>query len=175
MEKPPKPQSLEREFEKAVRLLCDYMPSDANFPKPVLSHGIRVGVYLYERRYPRHIVLAGLLHDTLEDTKISESLLKREFGETIAKLVVVNSKDKSILDRNTRIEEMIKRCALEGQDALIVKVADLIDNYRYFFRIGSKEGLGYCAKNTEMVFKHLLKEFNDPIFEELKKEAEKHK
>jgi guanosine-3',5'-bis(diphosphate) 3'-pyrophosphohydrolase len=175
MEKPPKPQSLERDFEKAVRLLCDYMPSDAKFPKPVLSHGIRVGVYLYERKYPRPIVLAGLLHDTIEDTKISESVLRKEFGETVATLVAANSKDRSILDRNARIEDMIKRCTLEGQDALIVKVADLIDNYRYFSRIGSAEGLGYCAKNTEMVFKTLPSDFRDPIFEELKKEAGKHK
>jgi len=60
-------KSLNLKFEKAVRLLVEYMPhSDADSRKPILFHDIRVGVYLYENGYSENIVLAGVLHDAIE-------------------------------------------------------------------------------------------------------------
>jgi len=60
-------KSLNLKFEKAVRLLVEYMPpSDTDSRKPILFHDIRVGVYLYENGYSENIVLAGVLHDAIE-------------------------------------------------------------------------------------------------------------
>ena len=73
-------KSLNIEFEKAVRLLTEHMPpSDENSRKPIMFHDIRVGVYLYENGYAQDVVLAGVLHDAIEWSDISEQLLKDEF------------------------------------------------------------------------------------------------
>ena len=42
---------------------------------------------LAEMHVPPEVIAAGLLHDTVEDTKLSLSDIHRDFGETVAKLV----------------------------------------------------------------------------------------
>ena len=65
-------KSLQIEFEKAVRFLAKRMPlPDANSRKPILFHDIRVGIYLYENGYTKDVVLAGVLHDTIEWARMS--------------------------------------------------------------------------------------------------------
>lgn len=155
-------------FEKAIHLLCRYMPQADELIKPTLFHSIRVGVYLYDHNYDENIVLAGVLHDSIEDTDIDEHLLQSEFNEEIANIVKANSKDKSISDSDKRIEELIKRCISSGQNALIVKAADVLDNYKYYAKTNSKDGLKYCANNAKTIFQYIPNNFDDNIFDELK-------
>ena len=69
-------KNIESYIEKAVRILCEYMPNDDELSKPTLLHGIRTGVYLYENGYGQDIVLAGLLHDIIEDTEAMSELYR---------------------------------------------------------------------------------------------------
>lgn len=158
------------ELEKAVRLLVKYFPvSDENTRKPVLFHDIRVGVYLYENNYSDDIVLAGLLHDTLEFSDITEQMLRDEFGDNIADLVKANSKNRSITDPDQRIDELIKRCAASGKDALVIKAADIIDSFKYYESVNNQDELkNYCIKNADAIFKYKPADYNDVIFDELK-------
>jgi GTP pyrophosphokinase len=55
--------------------------------KPYITHCIEVAGILAEMRVPAEIVAAGLLHDTVEDTTVTLNDIRRDFGETIAKLV----------------------------------------------------------------------------------------
>ena len=55
--------------------------------EPYITHCIAVAAILAELRVPPAVVIAGLLHDTVEDTDVSLEQLRREFGEEIAKLV----------------------------------------------------------------------------------------
>jgi (p)ppGpp synthase/HD superfamily hydrolase len=161
-------QSLNVEFEKAVRILGEHMPlSDENTRKPVFAHGIRVGVYLYENGYSLEIVLAGLLHDIIEDSEMTEELITKEFGATVAKLVSASTKDATITDDDQRIEELIMRCSQNGEDALIVKTADILDSFKYYTSVNNKAEIEYCLKNTEAIFKYKLPDYQDKIFEEL--------
>jgi guanosine-3',5'-bis(diphosphate) 3'-pyrophosphohydrolase len=124
-------KSLDIEFEKAVRMLAEHFPvSEEGSKKPVLFHDIRVGVYLYEKNYSCDIILAGLLHDALEFSNITEELIKDEFGENVLKIVKACTKDRSIENSDERIEELVKRCAEVGRDALIVKAADTLDSFK---------------------------------------------
>jgi len=160
--------NLEILFEKAVRLLCQYIPEGTALTKPTLFHCLRVGTFLYEKKYSREIVLAGLLHDIIEDTEIFTELLEEEFGTAVLELISTNSKDSSISDQDERIEELIKRCVENGEAALIVKTADVIDNFRYFRRINDEKGIDYCERNAKMIFRHKPESFQDKIFDELK-------
>lgn len=121
-------KTLNLELEKAIRLLTKFAPvSDEKSRKPILPHDVRVGIYLYENGYLREIILAGILHDTIEFTGISNEMLKKEFGDEVLRLVLASTKDDSITDKFARTDELIKRCVANGQDALIVKTADTID------------------------------------------------
>jgi (p)ppGpp synthase/HD superfamily hydrolase len=155
-----KPLSIE--FEKAINFLTEHMPpDDENSRKPIVPHDIRVGTYLYENGYKQNIVLAGLLHDTIEWSKVDAELLKKEFGASITKLVLANTK-------NTSIDELIERCAENGQDALIIKAADIIDSFKWYTKEANKDQLQYCADNAKAIFKYKPDNFEDKIFDELK-------
>ena len=55
--------------------------------EPYINHCLAVGVILAEMKVPTDVVAAGLLHDTVEDTSVTLSDLRREFGDTIKNLV----------------------------------------------------------------------------------------
>lgn len=157
------------EVEKAVRLLSEYLPiSDEKTRKPILFHDIRVGVYLYEHEYSREIVLAGVLHDALEFSQITEQMLVDDFGENVAQLVRTNTKDDSIKEPNAKTIELIQRCIQNGQDALIIKAADILDSYRFYTATNNQEQIQYCERNADAIFNYIPSNFTDPVFSELK-------
>lgn len=55
--------------------------------EPYISHCLAVAAILNEMKVPPEVVIAGLLHDTVEDTDVTLDLIKKEFGDDIAKLV----------------------------------------------------------------------------------------
>lgn len=169
------PKLLSIEFEKAVRLLTLHMPpSDENSRKPILFHDIRVGVYLYENGYAQDIVLAGVLHDAIEWSNITEQMLKEEFGDTVVKLILASTKNDSIVDKKEKTIELIKRCVQNGQDALIVKTADIIDSFKWYSEQDNQGELLYCMRNANAIFEFKPDDFNDKIFNELEVWQEKY-
>lgn len=161
-------QKLNLDFEKAIRMLSKFMPEPKeDSRKPVLFHDIRVGVYLYENGYSSDIVLSGVLHDALEFSEISEEMLRVDFGEKILEIVKANSKDRTIEDSDKRIEENIQRCAKSGEEALIVKTADIVDSFKHYTATQNENELEYCRKTMKMIKKHKPENFNDPIFKKI--------
>ena len=55
--------------------------------EPYINHCVAVAAILAEMYVPSEVVAAGLLHDTVEDTKITLDDLRKEFGDEIARLV----------------------------------------------------------------------------------------
>lgn len=161
--------SLNIKCEKAIRLLVEHFPvSDKTSRKPVLLHDIRVGVYLYNHEYSEDIVLAGLLHDAIEWSSATEEMLQNEFGSNVVKLILASTKDDSISNKHEKTNELIKRCVSNGQDALIVKTADIIDSFKWYSSQKKEEQLKYCMRNANAIFKFKPDNFNDKIFDELK-------
>lgn len=161
--------TLHIEFEKAVRLLVECMPpSNEDSRKPILFHDIRVGVYLYDNKYSYDVVLAGLLHDAIEWSSVTEQIIRKEFGDTVALLVLASTKDDSILDEKEKTNELIARCINNGEDAIIVKTADIIDSFKWYSSQNNKEELGYCMRNADAILRLKPNYFNDVIFDELR-------
>jgi guanosine-3',5'-bis(diphosphate) 3'-pyrophosphohydrolase len=52
-----------------------------------ISHCVAVAAILAEMRVPPPVVIAGLLHDTVEDTPLTLDDIRKDFGEEVAKLV----------------------------------------------------------------------------------------
>ena len=55
--------------------------------EPYIHHCVAVAAILAEMRVPPVVVIAGLLHDTVEDTALTLPDIQKEFGEEVEKLV----------------------------------------------------------------------------------------
>ena len=98
---------------------------------PYVVHPIRVGEILWRHRAKEDTVVAGILHDVLEDTRVTEAQLRRRFGRRVTEIVKgVTEPDKS-LSRAKRMEETIDRLRAETDPAVwMVAAADKLDNVR---------------------------------------------
>jgi len=116
----PDPKKAER-FQSAIIFLSDQVNKGSINPKPVLWHSFRVANNLYEDDQPEDVVIAGILHDALEDTKASLDSIRSAFGETVANLVKTLTFDKSIPDKRQRYQDAFQRNPEGGQEALLIR------------------------------------------------------
>ncbi len=162
-------KTLNIQFEKAVRFLVEHLPiSNETSRKPLLFHDIRVGTYLYENKYSDSIVIAGVLHDILEWSNATEKMVKDEFGDNVVTLILANTKNDTITDKEEKTTELIQRCIETGEDALIVKAADVLDSFKWYSQEKNEAQLAYCMRNANAILKYKPNNFNDKIFDELK-------
>ena len=75
------------------------------------------------------VVMAALLHDTVEDTATTFAELRQEFGEEVEQLVREVTDDKS-LPKQQRKQLQVEHAAHLSQKAKLVKLADKISNLR---------------------------------------------
>jgi len=62
---------------------------------PYILHPLEVLQILYSMRADTEVLIAGVLHDTVEDTDTSMEEIRARFGDDVAELVASNSEDKS--------------------------------------------------------------------------------
>jgi (p)ppGpp synthase/HD superfamily hydrolase len=162
-------ETIKRELiEKAIDFLTLKFANPTNRTKPVLFHSLHVGFCLYDKGYKIEVVLAGFLHDIIEDAKTTKEEIAEIFGSEVAKLVAVNSKDDNIKDKKERKHQMILNCIRAGENALIVKAADILENYTYHPTIKWQAGVDYLNDVCKILFTEKPKNFNDEIFTILK-------
>ncbi len=162
---------LERDFEIAVAFLCQVMPVGEERKKPLLMHALRVGMYLFSHGYSRDIVIGGLLHDGLEWSDASEETIRKQFGDRVMEIVEANTKDRTMTDPVARRREYIDHCVQTGEDALIVKIADTLDSYRFYQAIGNSEELARSIDIAKIILEKRPPHFHDKIFKELEQAA----
>lgn len=75
------------------------------------------------------LVMAGLLHDTVEDTGVTMQELEQRFGKDVAGLVAEVTDDKS-LPKETRKTLQIQNAPNKSERAQTLKLADKISNLR---------------------------------------------
>ncbi len=159
---------LEQEYEKAVQFLVEHFNKTGNNPKPVIWHSIKVGVSLYQNNYSKDIIIAGILHDLLEDTKVEESTIEKEFGTKVLELVKVNTFDNTNPNKLQRCIDMYDKCKEYGKDALIIKATDILDNSGFFIYADS-EAKEYLIKKWNYFLKISRKEIGqEKVWNKLK-------
>jgi guanosine-3',5'-bis(diphosphate) 3'-pyrophosphohydrolase len=75
------------------------------------------------------VVIAAVLHDTVEDTDATLGDLTEQFGERVAGLVAEVTDDKS-LPKQTRKDLQVEHAAHASRGAQIIKLADKTSNLR---------------------------------------------
>ncbi|MCD7771106.1 MAG: HD domain-containing protein [Oscillospiraceae bacterium] len=63
--------------------------------RPYILHPIEVLQILHSMKADTNLMIAGLLHDTVEDTGATVDEIRERFGEDVAILVAAHSEDKS--------------------------------------------------------------------------------
>ncbi len=104
--------------------------------EPYIIHPLCVGIILSELQLDKETIIAGILHDVLEDTDISYDELKDLFGEEVVQLVegvtkltqLTYSKDKV----EVQAENLRKMFLAMAKDirVILIKLADRLHNMR---------------------------------------------
>lgn len=67
----------ENKIEKAIKFLVHQIDKNGKNSKPVIFHSLKVGIHLYNLGYDKDIVIAGVLHDVLEDADVDSKEVKK--------------------------------------------------------------------------------------------------
>lgn len=100
---------------------------------PYITHPVAVTTILAELGATGPVLVAGLLHDTVEDTEYTYEQLMADFGAEVAHLVDgVTKLDKVVYGESAPIETIRKLIASMGKDqrVLLIKLADRLHNAR---------------------------------------------
>lgn len=97
---------------------------------PAYTHSLRVYEMLRSCGYSDDIQLAWLLHDIIEDGKVTVAELKKiGYSKKVIELIDASTHDESIKNTYIRREAMMKNIIEEdNKDAFIIKLADITDN-----------------------------------------------
>lgn len=96
---------------------------------PYITHPYAVGLILMEAGCTETVIIAGILHDTVEDTDLTLEFIRERFGEDIANIVDGCSEDKALRWR-ARKTERIEALKTASPEVCTVTCADKLHNLR---------------------------------------------
>lgn len=108
---------------------------------PYLVHPLAVAVILIRAHCPEHLVIAGIFHDTLEDTPLTVGEIRARFGPQVADLVIgLSEPDKQAPWEERKAHTLGYLEHEAGEEVLLAALADKLDNIRAIRRGLDDEG-----------------------------------
>lgn len=105
---------------------------------PYITHPVEVSAALAQYGYPEDLVLAGLLHDTMEDVGVTFDELAACFGRRVAELVAGVSEEKERsgvkVPWRERKEAQLRHVREADREVLALKAADTLHNVASILR-----------------------------------------
>ena len=103
--------------------------------EPFINHPIEVAKILTSIKLDTSSIIAGLLHDTIEDTEISFNQIKKIFGNEVADLVngLTKINEYSLKVNNLKFGENYRKLLLASTKdirVILIKLADRLHNMR---------------------------------------------
>ena len=97
-----------------------------------ITHPLTAGIILSLAGAYEDTVVAGILHDTIEDSisekKVSREMIAEDFGENVADLVYSVTEHNKELPWEERKRDALEHISVASHDSLLVKSADVISN-----------------------------------------------
>lgn len=128
--------------------------------EPYISHPIEVATILTSLKMDQDTVIAGILHDTIEDTDTTVEEIESLFGSQIAN--IVNGVTKlskfelsSLAEKQTENFRKLLISAASDIRVLIIKLADRLHNMRTLKFKKNKSRRQFIAKETLEVYSSL--------------------
>ncbi len=154
---------------------------------PFITHPLEVAKILTSIKLDADSIVAGLLHDTLEDTKLNIDEIHKNFGNQIVELVegLTKINKYSLKVKNQKFGENYKKLILattKDLRVILVKLADRLHNMRTIQFIKDENKKTKIALETLEVFAPLaqrlgMKEWQDELedisFEVINPDAKK--
>ena len=124
---------------------------------PYIIHPIAVAKILTELKLDSATITTGLLHDTIEDTKVTYKSVEKEFGKEVADLVEGVTKISAFENQaleNSKAENFRKLILATSKDirVLLVKLADRLHNMRTIEFVKNNEKKIRKAKETMEIY-----------------------
>lgn len=111
-------------LEEAIAFVEDAYRRRSSQHGRAAEHPAAVARLLRKHGQPLSLVLAGLLHDLLEDTEVKAEELRDRFGPEVTRLVQALTQDSSIGGYHERKAALRRQIIEAGRDAAIVALAD---------------------------------------------------
>lgn len=158
-------------------------------PYPYVTHCFAVACILADYTTDEDTIIAGLLHDTLEDTDYTSEELESDFGARVRDIVLGVTEDRDVTVWTERKESYFSSLKNAPQESFMVSVADKIHNMRsvveeyhadhagYMRDFGGtlEERLAHYERLSELfavkVSSDIIREFNH-VFDEFKRFAQ---
>ena len=152
---------------------------------PYITHPLTVGLILARAGASEDIIIAGLLHDTVEDShkdhKVTPAMLDERFGLAVGALVASVTEPNKDLPWKERKQEALEHIKTMDVSSLLVKSDDVISNVSEILADYKSEGEAVFERfnapkadliaNYRAVAKALLNglsEFNSPFNDDLR-------
>ena len=154
--------------EKAYRVAYDsHAGQMRKSGEPYIIHPLSVAIILAELELDKETIAAGLLHDVLEDTIMTEKEMEEEFGKEVVLLVdgvtklkhlhftdnIKNPKEKNADRLEMQAENLRKMFLAMAKDirVIMIKLADRLHNMRTL-QHQSPEGQQRIARETQEIY-----------------------
>ncbi|MBR3811724.1 MAG: bifunctional (p)ppGpp synthetase/guanosine-3',5'-bis(diphosphate) 3'-pyrophosphohydrolase [Agathobacter sp.] len=154
--------------EKAYRIAYDSHEGQMRKSgEPYIIHPLSVAIILVELELDKETIAAGLLHDVLEDTVMTEKEMEEQFGKEVVLLVdgvtklknlnftdsIKASKDKNADRLEMQAENLRKMFLAMAKDirVIMIKLADRLHNMRTL-QYQSAEGQQRIARETQEIY-----------------------
>jgi (p)ppGpp synthase/HD superfamily hydrolase len=123
---------------------------------PYATHLILVGMLLTEAEADEDTVIAGLLHDTIEDTKTTEEEIRAAFGSRVLELVTaVTEPSQSSMEWQDRKDAYLAKLSEADDSALLISIADKIDNVESKIEAYGRQGEALLGEWSQAPEKYL--------------------
>ena len=124
--------------------------------EPYLFHPMEVALILTQLKLPLSSVIAGLLHDVLEDTPVTRKQISDEFGEDVAILVegvtkIGQIEFKSLEEKQAENFRKMIISVVQDFRILIIKLSDRLHNMRTLSAL-SEEKQKRIAQETMEIY-----------------------
>ncbi|MCE5223675.1 bifunctional (p)ppGpp synthetase/guanosine-3',5'-bis(diphosphate) 3'-pyrophosphohydrolase [bacterium] len=123
--------------------------------EPYIIHPLEVAKILAEHKAPISVLIAGLLHDSIEDTDADEKIIKKEFGADIAELVTQLTHLQNIdfsSEEEGQVENLRKLLLAMASDmrVVLIKIADRLHNMRTLSHLSTEKQKKIALETMEI-------------------------